>query len=353
MSSASRIATNSPRAARAAAVLAAASPPFSWRRRTIRRGTGERRVESSVEPSSQTTISSYGGLADGRGERLAIVAADWYAATIENEARPGGGAGDPRRGQDGSHADRPRTRPSARGGGAQPDRASTIRNAGDMQHRPRHPARPGRPPVDEVVVDPERLLTRAAESGGRTVLSTSSRARRRVRYRDGARHRGSCCSLLRRSSSYDLLQPDRGISTGDALPGLLLGGLVLWTFFANAVSLASLSLVANANLLTSLLPAARDPARGTFSACPTRRLLRRAADRDGLLRDRAGRLDRRRHPPVLLGSRPRSGLAWLAALNVEYRDIRYVVPSPCSSAARDADRLLGKAPRAPWTSCSD
>ena len=60
------------------------------------------------------------------------------------------------------------------------------------------------------------------------------------------------------------------ISSGDIpYPVFSLRGLVLWTFFANAVSLASLSLVANANLLTKVyFPRLVIPLASTFSGLP-------------------------------------------------------------------------------------
>ena len=91
-SSASRMTTNSPDAARAAAFLAEPSPPCSFRRRTMRSRYGSRAASrSSVEPSSHTTISSGGRVCAGADSIASPItsAALWTAISTENVGRPG------------------------------------------------------------------------------------------------------------------------------------------------------------------------------------------------------------------------------------------------------------------------
>lgn len=218
--------------------------------------------------------------------------------------------------------------------------ASTIRNAGDMTAQtpviqPAPAGAPGAAPIDEVVVEPSsgwpslelREVWRAHE-----LLYFLAWRDVKVRYKQTAL-----------GIAWVVLQPlltvvfftiffnrIANISTGDVpYPVFSLGGLVLWTFFANAVSLASLSLVANANLLTKVyFPRLVIPLASTFSGLPDLGVsfvvLLIVMGCYGIA---PGVWTVAVILPVLLVLATALGTSlWLAALNVEYRDIRYVVP---------------------------
>jgi lipopolysaccharide transport system permease protein len=118
-------------------------------------------------------------------------------------------------------------------------------------------------------------------------------------------------------------------SDGIPYPIFSLTGLVIWTFFANGLSLASNSMVINSNLISKVyFPRLTVPISAVLSGIvdfglsfgflvcmiafnrivPTARILWLPAF-------------------VLLAFVAALGLSlWLAALNVEYRDVRYVIP---------------------------
>jgi lipopolysaccharide transport system permease protein len=118
-------------------------------------------------------------------------------------------------------------------------------------------------------------------------------------------------------------------SDGVPYPLFAYSGLLVWTFFAQGVALASNSLVGSANLITKVFfPRGAIPAAAVLSglvdlavACPVLAALMVAY---------------RRWPgpallalPLPLGIALASALGaglWLAALNVEYRDVRHAVP---------------------------
>jgi lipopolysaccharide transport system permease protein len=111
---------------------------------------------------------------------------------------------------------------------------------------------------------------------------------------------------------------------------LTLSGSVIWLFFANSVTLASGSLVGNASLLTKVwFPRLLAPIAPVIAA-----LVDLALSTLVLLAVMAGygeypALNRvwTAIPFVLLAMGTAVGVgAWLAALNVKYRDIRFVVP---------------------------
>ena len=111
---------------------------------------------------------------------------------------------------------------------------------------------------------------------------------------------------------------------------LALSGSVIWLFFANSVTLASGSLVGNAALLTKVyFPRLLAPLAPVFAA-----LVDLALATGVLLAVMAGYgVFPAPHrvwtaiPFVLLAMGTAAGVgAWLAALNVKYRDIRFVVP---------------------------
>jgi lipopolysaccharide transport system permease protein len=111
---------------------------------------------------------------------------------------------------------------------------------------------------------------------------------------------------------------------------LALSGSVLWLFFANAVTLASGSLVGNAALLTKVyFPRLLAPLGPVFAALVDLALA------IGVLLVVMGAYDiyPAAHrvwtaiPCIALAMGTAAGVgAWLAALNVKYRDIRFVVP---------------------------
>ena len=119
--------------------------------------------------------------------------------------------------------------------------------------------------------------------------------------------------------------------TGGAPYALLaLSGSVIWLFFANSVTLAAGSLVGNASLLTKVyFPRLLAPLAPILAA-----LVDLALATLVLLAVMAGygefpSLQRAwtAIPFVLLAMGTAAGVgAWLAALNVKYRDIRFVVP---------------------------
>jgi homopolymeric O-antigen transport system permease protein len=111
---------------------------------------------------------------------------------------------------------------------------------------------------------------------------------------------------------------------------LALSGSVIWLFFANSVTLASGSLVGNASLLTKVwFPRLLAPLAPVVAA-----LVDLALSMGVLLLVMAGygdfpALSRvwTAVPFVLLAMATAAGVgAWLAALNVKYRDVRFVVP---------------------------
>ena len=113
-------------------------------------------------------------------------------------------------------------------------------------------------------------------------------------------------------------------------PLLALSGSVIWLFFANSVTLAAGSLVGNASLLTKVyFPRLLAPLAPVFAA-----LVDLALATGVLLVVMAAygvypSLERAwtAIPFVLLAMISAAGVgAWLAALNVKYRDIRFVVP---------------------------
>ena len=113
-------------------------------------------------------------------------------------------------------------------------------------------------------------------------------------------------------------------------PIFALSGVVLWLFFANSVTLASGSLTGNAALLTKVyFPRLLAPLAPVFAA-----LVDLALATLVLLALMAGYgMYPAPHrvwtavPAVMLAMAAAIGFgAWFAALNVKYRDIRYVVP---------------------------
>jgi lipopolysaccharide transport system permease protein len=113
-------------------------------------------------------------------------------------------------------------------------------------------------------------------------------------------------------------------------PLLALSGSVIWLFFANSVTLAAGSLVGNASLLTKvyfprlLAPLAPVLAALVDLALATLVLLAVMA---GYGQFPAPHRVWTAIPFVLLAMGTAAGVgAWLAALNVKYRDIRFVVP---------------------------
>jgi homopolymeric O-antigen transport system permease protein len=111
---------------------------------------------------------------------------------------------------------------------------------------------------------------------------------------------------------------------------LALSGSVIWLFFANSVTLASGSLVGNAALLTKVwFPRLIAPIAPVLAALVDLALstgvllLVMAAYGEFPALGRAWTVV----PFVLLGMGTAVGVgAWLAALNVKYRDVRFVVP---------------------------
>ena len=111
---------------------------------------------------------------------------------------------------------------------------------------------------------------------------------------------------------------------------LALSGSVIWLFFANSVTLAAGSLTGNASLLTKVyFPRLLAPLAPVFAA-----LVDLALATGVLLLVMAGygvypspQRVWTAIPFVLLAMISAAGVgAWLAALNVKYRDIRFVVP---------------------------
>jgi lipopolysaccharide transport system permease protein len=108
-----------------------------------------------------------------------------------------------------------------------------------------------------------------------------------------------------------------------------LSGLVIWTFFANGVSAAANGLVANASLVSKVyFPRLTVPISGFFSGVPdfclsfllliVVMLINHVVPGARLL-----------WMPVFFLMALAAGLGvgmWLSALNVEYRDVRYVMP---------------------------
>jgi len=111
---------------------------------------------------------------------------------------------------------------------------------------------------------------------------------------------------------------------------LALSGSVIWLFFANSVTLASGSLVGNASLLTKVyFPRLLAPLSPVFAALVDLALA------IGVLVVVMAAYDLYPAPHRVWTAIPCIGLAmataagvgaWLSALNVKYRDIRFVVP---------------------------
>jgi lipopolysaccharide transport system permease protein len=111
---------------------------------------------------------------------------------------------------------------------------------------------------------------------------------------------------------------------------LALSGSVIWLFFANSVTLAAGSLVGNASLLTKVyFPRLLAPLAPVFAALVDLLLATGVllAVMAGYGRFPAPQRVWTAIPFVLLAMISAAGFgAWLAALNVKYRDIRFVVP---------------------------
>ena len=113
---------------------------------------------------------------------------------------------------------------------------------------------------------------------------------------------------------------------------LALSGFVFWLPFANAVTLASNSLVGNASLVTKvyfprlLAPLGHDRRGASSTSLLSTGSCWSSWPAYGVLPDPAARVGGD-PAPCSSPQRPRSGVgSWLAALNVKYRDIRFVVP---------------------------
>jgi lipopolysaccharide transport system permease protein len=111
---------------------------------------------------------------------------------------------------------------------------------------------------------------------------------------------------------------------------LALSGSVIWLFFANSVTLAAGSLVGNASLLTKVyFPRLLAPLAPVFAALVDLALATCVllAVMAGYGQFPAAHRMWTAIPFVLLAMVTAAGVgAWLAALNVKYRDIRFVVP---------------------------
>jgi lipopolysaccharide transport system permease protein len=111
---------------------------------------------------------------------------------------------------------------------------------------------------------------------------------------------------------------------------LALSGSVIWLFFANSVTLAAGSLVGNASLLTKVyFPRLLAPLGPVFAALVDLALATGVllAVMAGYGRFPAAHRIWTAIPFVILAMATAAGVgAWLAALNVKYRDIRFVVP---------------------------
>jgi lipopolysaccharide transport system permease protein len=107
---------------------------------------------------------------------------------------------------------------------------------------------------------------------------------------------------------------------------LALSGSVLWLYFANSVTLAAGSLVGNASLLTKVyFPRLLAPLAPILAALVATLVL--VAVMAGYGEFPALHRVWTAIPFVLLAAGTAAGVgAWLAALNVKYRDIRFVVP---------------------------
>ena len=107
-------------------------------------------------------------------------------------------------------------------------------------------------------------------------------------------------------------------------------GLLPWTFFATAIATAGNSVVGSERLITKIyFPTAGDPVRGGRGGRRRFRHRLRLADRhDGLLPGCSG-FGGSWLMPVIFGAILLAALGvgtLLAALNVAYRDFRYVIP---------------------------
>jgi lipopolysaccharide transport system permease protein len=118
-------------------------------------------------------------------------------------------------------------------------------------------------------------------------------------------------------------------SDGVPYPLFAYAGLMVWTFFSQGVTLAANSLVGSANLITKVFfPRAAIPTAAVLSglvdlavAFPVLGVLLLA------YRVRPGSALLALPLPLALGLASALGAGlWLAALNVEYRDVRHVVP---------------------------
>jgi lipopolysaccharide transport system permease protein len=118
-------------------------------------------------------------------------------------------------------------------------------------------------------------------------------------------------------------------SDGIPYPVFSLGGLVIWTFFANGLSQAANSLVVNSNLISKIyFPRLTVPVAAVFSGFVD--IVIALVLLLGLM------MFNHIYPGVralwlpaffLLALSTALGAGfWLAALNVEYRDVRYIVP---------------------------
>ena len=113
-------------------------------------------------------------------------------------------------------------------------------------------------------------------------------------------------------------------------PVIALSGVVIWLFFANSVTLASASLTGNAALLTKVyFPRLLAPLAPVFAAIIDLALatvvLLAVMARYGIFP--APQRVWAAGPAVLLAMAAAIGIgAWFAAVNVKYRDVRYVVP---------------------------
>ncbi len=116
---------------------------------------------------------------------------------------------------------------------------------------------------------------------------------------------------------------------GQAYAPLTLTGSVIWVFFANSVTLGSASLVGNANLITKVyFPRVLAPVGPVLASVVD--LLLSSVVALGIMAA-YGYYPAMRIvvaiPFVLLALGTAIGVsAWLASLNVKYRDVRYVVP---------------------------
>ena len=118
-------------------------------------------------------------------------------------------------------------------------------------------------------------------------------------------------------------------SDGLPYPVFSLMALVPWTYFASALAGCSTSLSGNQHIISKVyFPRLIIPiARGAGAARRFRDRLRHADRLHGLVPHRARRRRLSGCRAVLLALATAAGVGvWLSALNVQYRDVRYVVP---------------------------